>query len=488
MSWRDVEATKGVYDFSKADQYMVPVLKRGLKALIVITDGNPHYDDGHTPHSKDGIAALAAYVSAIYDHYTLEKVLIEIGNEVNSDEFVSGPFLRDKPAFLAESARTVRAHLSTTQTDAKIICGGMNTIAMGFLRKFFRRGGLQACDAISVHPYRDNPDTIVMELDRLKALMREYGGEKPIYVTEFGKWFDDPLEAPDYMLKMVAQFAAAGVQEAYWYALVDEPWWPNMGLLEKDGKTAKPAAEAFRLLQTRLLPLAQTVERRVSPTVRLYEFGKGGNAFVVWGSTGKLRVSGQAEYVDARGQPVAPVVELSDRPVVILGAGLEVSIEIAYPVADTKYQYNQLPWSYFALRPGIGLTPLEIIDWEWASYRGAPDLAPLRVGDNWITTARFQGKPYHAVERFTANKAGKYRIEGWWQASKKTEASRLIVRLNRDTIYEVAEISPTGHSVNGLMVKLGVGDTLDFEMAPTGPDGAGSVSRRIKVHGPLPNE
>ena len=484
LTWRSVEKEKGVYDFSEPDRYMVPLFESGLTALIVITDGNRLYDDGDTPHSKSGIAGLAAYVSAIFAHYGPDKVQIEIGNEVNSDDFVSGPFLRDKPATLAATARGLRERLQKDHPDATIICAGLNTIAIGFFRDFFRRGGLQACDAISVHPYRDNPDTVALELDRLKRLMREFGGEKPIYATEFGKWFDDPDAAPDYMVKMVVQMAAAGVREAYWYALTDEPWWPNMGLLERDGKTEKPAADAFRLLQTRLLPLGRPVTRSDAPTVRLFEFGTGGKGFVAWGSGARLLVSGEATYLDSSGRPVPPVTQLSDTPVIILGDGLEVSVQVPQVVADTKYQYGHLPWSYFALRPDVGLTPLETMDWNWTSFRGAPDLSPLQVGGDWVTTARFQGKPYHAVERYTAPVSGEYRIKGWWRASEKTEPSQLIIRHNRQTVLEIPEITPDRFSLGGLKLDLRTGDILDFELAPTGPDGAGSVQRRIQVFGP----
>jgi len=485
IGWRDVEKKKGVYNFSSVDRYMTRLLESGLKPLIVITDTNPLYDEGKTPYTKAGMMGLASYISAIVTRYGVRNVTIELGNEVNSEDFVGGPFTQNKPAYLAATARAVRDQLRTDHPDAKFVCAGLNTVALGFFRDFFRQGGLHTCDAISVHPYRDNPDTLVVELARLKALMAEYGGEKPIYVTEFGKWFETANEAPDYMFKMVAQMAAEGVSEAYWYALVDEPWWPNMGLLERDGVTVKPAADAFRFLQTRLLPFGRPVLRSDISTVRLFEFGTGGNAFVAWGSGGTLQVIGEVEFFDTRGRKISPVPQLSDVPVVVVGSGITVSVEQQNLIADTKYQYNQMPWSYFALRPDIGLTPLEVIEWNWTGYRGAPDLSPLQIGDNWITTARFQGKPYHAVERFTAPISGAYRIEGWWRASEKTEASRLIINHNSKAVFEIEEITPKQHSVSDLSLELEAGDSIDFELAPIGPDGDGAVQRRIQVFGPL---
>jgi len=488
IGWRDVEKSSGVYDFSVSDRYLLGILEKGMTPLIVLTDTNPLYDAGKTPHSAAGREGLAAYASAIMSRYGPDKVLIEIGNEVNSDEFSSGPFAQNKPAYFAASVRAVSRKIRAEHPGAKIICAGLNTVAIGFFRDFFRRGGLQDCDAISVHPYRDNPDTVSREILRLKELMREYGGEKPIYVTEFGKWFEDQDNAPDYMLKMVAQLASLGVAEAYWYALLDEPWWPNMGLYEANGRTSKPAADAFKFLQTSLLPLGRPIARSDDTTVRLFEFGQGGRGFVAWGSGGQLQVSGDASFFDTRGRAIPQVTQLSDTPVVILGDNLTVTASETNVVADTKYQYNQLPWSYFALRPDIGLTPLETIDWNWTSYRGAPDLSPLQVGDKSITTARFQGKPYHAIERFTATETGSYLIEGWWQASPNTEPSRLIVRHNRKTIASIDTVTPEKNGLPELRIDLEAGDTVDFELAPTGPDGNGTVQRRIRIlHAPSEN-
>lgn len=487
IGWAKVETKLGVYDFSGADAYMRPLFEAGLTPLIVINDSNPLYDEGKTPHSSEGRAAFAAYVSAILSHYGAGAVRIEIGNEVNSGDFVDGPFVQDQPQFFAATVRAVRDRLDRDHPEAGIICSGLNTVAIGFYRAFFRRGGLVACDAISVHPYRDNPDSLMPDLERLKALMREYGGEKPIYATEFGDWFENPDDAPDYMIKMVTQLAAAGVHEAYWYALRDEEWWPNMGLLDREGKAPKPAAKAFELLQAKLIPLGRPRALSDDPTIQAFAFGSQGRGFVLWGSGADITVTGDASYLDSLGDEIAPVTRLTDKPVIILGQGVTVQVGPSDLVADSLYQYGQPPWSYYALRPDIGLVPLEIIDWDWTSYRGAPDLAPLAVRDDWITTARFRDEPYHAIERFTADEGGLYRIRGWWEASPKTEPSQLFIRHNRRTIAEAA-ITRERFALSGLSLRLAPGDTVDFELAPAGPGGDGSVRRRVWISGPLRDE
>ncbi|WP_282119264.1 hypothetical protein [Ruegeria atlantica] len=483
IGWAKAEKQPGVYNFDVADKYMLPIIKQGMTPLIVITDTNPLYDNGDTPHSNEGRKAMAAWVSAIFSHYGVNNVQIEIGNEVNADDFVSGPFTEDPPAYFASLVRAVRDRLDQDHPEAHIMCAGLNTIGIGFYRAFFQSGGLDSCDAISVHPYRDNPDTLLIELSRLTSLMEDFGGARPIYVTEFGQWFDDPHDAPDYMVKMVSQLATAGVTDAYWYALLDEEWWPNMGLLDKNAQNRKPAADAFELLQGTLLPLGRPTARDSVDTVHIYEFGDGGNGFVVWGSEADIEVTGKASYFDTRGRPIEAISVLSDTPVVITGQGLEVRLTSPGNSADTQYQFNQPPWSYFARRPEVGIVPLEVIDWRWPSFLGAPDLSPLNIGYNGITTARFDEEPYSAIERFTAKTAGSHTINGWWQAETTTEPSRLFIRHN-DTILTEVDITTNRFSLPEITLDLQTGDVVEFEVTPTGPGGDSFTTRRIKISGP----
>ena len=481
IGWVEAEPARGQYDFSIADPYMREIAAQGMEPLIVWTDTNPIYDGKQTPYSDDGRAGLANYLDAMLTHYAGTLTRIEIGNEVNSGNFLSGPFKEDTPRALAATVRAVAQRLKPRHPDVEIMCAGTNAISLQFLRAFFRHGGLEDCDAISIHPYRRHPENVDLEIEDLRALMREMGGEKPIQVTEFGKWVEDPAESAVYMVKMVAMLAAAGIDEAFWYALVDEPWWPNMGLMTPK-RAEKPAAKAFRFLQTKLLPLGRPVPRSVTRAARIFEYGAG-EAFVFWGVDGAVEITGEAAFYDATGKPVPRPTRLTETPVIALGQGLELRVVTEAPIADSLYQYGTPPWSYFARRPGIGLTPLKTMEGRWSSYRGAPDLLPLRITDQGISTARFSDGPYHAVERFTAAAPGRYRVQGWWQASKDSEPSQILVTRNGTSIAE-GRTGTEKFQLAPLDVTLEAGDRLEFEVAPAGPDGDGSVRRRIRIDGP----
>lgn len=479
IAWSEVETQPGIYDFTGADSYMLPLASAGLKLQLVTMDGNPLYDAGMTPHSPEGRAAYARYLAAVAARYGTSLTEIELGNEVNSGEFLRGPYAEQPARHLAAQARALRAALPPEQ---KMICAGTNTIGLGFLREFFRWGGLEVCDGISVHPYRDHPETLDLDLARLRALMAEMGGVKPIHATEFGIWVEDPAEAGPWMLKMVAVMGAAGVQDAIWYALVDEPYWPNMGLLSPEG-AEKPAAATFRLLQNQLLPKGRPQEISPSRRSRVYQFGP--SAFVLWGSGAALEITGEMQVLGASGAAIPAPKALSDTPIVLLGPRSGFTLDERSAAHDQLYEFGTAPWSYFARRPGIGLTPLEIIDDLWTSHRSAPDLAPLRISDEWLTTARFDEGPFHAVERFTVPSSGRYQISGWWRAAEAEEGSKLHL-LRGGTELASGEINTEGFTLEPFEVTLEAGDHLDFEIAPAGAQGHGAVERRIKLLGPLP--
>ena len=70
----------------------------------------------------------------------------------------------------------------------------------------------------------------------LDAAMRRTGGHKPIWATEFGNQVDDARISASLLIRMLCMLSAAGVERAYWYALVDEPAYRNMGLYDSGSR------------------------------------------------------------------------------------------------------------------------------------------------------------------------------------------------------------------------------------------------------------
>ncbi len=486
LSWPATEPRPGEFDFSTDRAAFLPLaIERDMAPLILFTDTHPDYDDGQTPFSDDAQRAMARYIRAVLDHYQPGIARIEVGNEFNSDDFVSGPFAQDRTRYLAAMLRAVHEEIADTHPQVEFLCTGTHSVALGFFRALFEQGILQYCDALSVHLYRDHPESFEIELGRLTALMAELGTVLPIHVTEFGKWFDDPDQAPGFMLKMVALMAEAGVAGAWWYALLDQPWWPNMGLHDPDTGTDMPAADAFRLLQRQLLPLGRPQRIGDSPLDHIYSFGAGGDAIVAWGAPANLIVEGAQSYLDARGRPLPPVTELGHDPVIILGRDLYVQVERARDLVDTHYSFGRAPWSYHAHRADGTQVALDYIDWEWSSSLGDPGLRPLVISHDWIGGAMFDTGAYHAIERFTAPVTGSYLVTGRWyhDTPPSGDGADVTVRTH-DQVLGSGIVDAQAFHFGPAEVALNAGDTLDFAVGPHLAPGADVIRRAIDIQFP----
>jgi hypothetical protein len=483
MYWRKVEEVPGVYDVSQFSRYLEAARDAGMEVLVVFAGTHPSYDGGDTPYSEEGLKAYARYVAAVVDAYPDVINRIELGNEYNTNGFLVGRWEDDPGRYFGPLAREVSKAVKAKHPDTQIWCTGAHSVATGYLRKVFESGALEYCDAISFHPYRDAPANLDKEIARLRALMREFGGEIPLQATEFGDWFKDVDDAPDFLLKMVSLMASSGVENAYWYALREQEWWPNMGLFTEE-YTEQPAAVAFGFLQKELLPLGRPAARGTLGEDQLYEFGDGGRAFVAWGAPGDLNVEGEAGYFDSLGNSIDPVRRLSDKVVVIRGEGLKVSITRDRPVFSSVLGFGEAPWSYLARREDGRETPFQNMDWNWNPYIGHPNFKPMLITFNKIASAVFNGRHVHAVERFTAPDSGEYVIEGRWYREKAHEdGAEIRISRNGDALAGgVVADTPFEWGPETLMLKAG--DVIDFSVGPNRGEGGNWVERAITVTGP----
>lgn len=484
VGWREIEEEPGIYDMSAFSGYLDAVRGAGAVPLVLFIGTNDNYDGGTTPYTEEGRNAFAQYVTAVIDSYPDLIHRIEIGNEYNSDG-VTGPYREKSGHYMGLLIKDVVPVVKAAHPDTEILCTGAHSVATGYFRKVFETGALDYCDAVSFHPYRDEPEHVDSEIERLKALMREFGGEKPLYATEFGKWFEDPEDAPDFMLKMVSLMGSAGVSGAYWYALFNEEWWPNMGLL-KSNEEEMPAARAFRFLQETLLPLGRPVSKGERGEDHLYEFGNKGRAFVAWGAApARLVVEGEARFFDSSGNPIDPVPDLSAQPVVIMGNGVRVQIERERPVYSAFYGYGSAPWSYLAMQPGGKEQPFQVMDWNWNPYLGAPYHNPMKVTPTAVEAALFDSRPYHTVERFTAPQTGEYEIRGRWFRDKEqdSDGADIYVALNGRTLA-TGVVADAPFEWIAAPLSLKAGDQVDFAVGPRAKAGGDWVRRDITIVGP----
>lgn len=475
--WAGVEKQAGTYSYSTGlTNYMALAKDDGISALLTFSSANALYDGGHTPYTEAGRKAYAAYIVDVLTKYAGQIEEVEIWNEFNNAGAFTGPAAANKAAAYTALLKTVYETVKPLFPDVEILGGSTNSVGTGSLESVFKLGALDYMDGVVVHPYRATAEGLDGELIHLQEVMARYGAVKPIYATEFGSQFDDPADVPDFMLKMATLMSSAHVAEAYWYALIDQKFFANMGLLTTAGE-AKPAAAAFIFLQDTLLPLGDAVRVDVGdPQALIYRFGT--DTYVIWGSARDIRFDGGGQFYDARGEAIAAPPSIGDAPVVFKGTGFNLGADRV--VADSLYDYDQGVFQYFVKNAAGVHVELGLIDWEWTSYLGNKWTKPLRVNADSIAPAGTGAAPLQVVERYVSDRTQTIEIDASWQlGGTGGDGVDLHILVNGREI--ITKLVTDAFSLVDFRLTLEQGDMVDFALGPNQAVGGDSTARRITI-------
>lgn len=473
--WHAVETKAGQYTFTdKLVRYMDSAETQGVSALLTFASANTLYDSGLTPHTDQGRQAYADYIVAVLTKYGPQVQEIEIWNEFNTGNF-TGPADSNDAYYYTELLKTVWTTVKPLFPDVKILGGSVNVIGVGALESIFKLGALDYMDAVAVHPYRTNPEHMDDELLHLQDVMARYGGVKPIYATEFGNSFDNPADVPDFLLKAVTLMSSVHVAEAYWYALIDQSFFKNMGLYTTAGE-AKPGAAAFAFIQKELLVHGDPVRVDTGDDLTLvYRFGA--DTYVMWSAGRAVSPAAGGQFFNAMGQAIAAPSALSMVPVVYKGA--PVTLGASNVVADSMMQFGEGDWQYFAKDKSGQLTALTNVDWDWTSYLGSKYTKPLRANADSIAPAGTGENPIQVVERYVSDRDQTLKINGTWTTGTTGDGVDLHVLING--VEVLVKIFHGNFTLSGYEVTLKAGDTLDFAMGPNQSVGGDSTARQITL-------
>lgn len=177
LDWNQVEKIKGSWNFERWDALVKEAEKQGISILPILGGTQPRWGSPLVKHMDD----WKIYLKTVLDRYPGLSHW-EVVNEPNLGEFSTpetyGPFLK-------ESFRTIK----TVKPDATVTTGGWADIPLPYLERMLKSGGAGSFDIMNVHPYywKNYPEgSLAFELDQLKKLMRKYGPEKKIWITETG--------------------------------------------------------------------------------------------------------------------------------------------------------------------------------------------------------------------------------------------------------------------------------------------------------------
>lgn len=477
LHWAQVEKASGVYTFTAANSgHVQRACNAGATVLLGIDPRNKIYDNGNTAFSPAARAAFADYVLAIADRYPGCVVAIEVGNEINIKAMVTGAAAANPAASHTALLRSIHERVKPRHPGLAILGGSTNTIAVGFLAKLFAAGALAYMDGVVVHPYRDDPEGVDRDLARLQAAMARAGTIRPIWATEFSREFATPAAAPAYLLKMTALMESAGVGDHFWYALIDQKWFPTMGLLTTQG-AAKPASRAFAFAARELAPLgpASRVDHD-DPT--LFHFRYGPTTHVVWGARRTLTAGAGARFFRADGTAMAAPAAVSDDPVVITGAP-DLAFGPGQVLADSLYGYGQEPLRWLARRQATGREfVLQPVDWQWSTYLGERTMPQMMVNPRGLgPTTKTE-----VVVRYTADRAGAF-VASFCLLPLGTTGDGVTATLTaRGGTLVTEQVGPlTGARSASARVRLTPGDVVELVVAPKANPAGDRMKYRFRI-------
>lgn len=499
MSWERAEPDPGHYDFShKRTGYPVILGAIGGRVSVVLNWGNPHYDNGDTPHSPEALRAFGAFAGALVERFPQIDSL-EVGNEFNGVNFVSGP-LRDLTPLdrarayvpmLKAASRAARAE----RADIRILGGATHSLPAGYLWALLDAGAGEWLDSLAVHPYTTPAEQFVRQV----AVLRRHpvAASLPLEVTEFGS--PDPEAAAGHLLRNYCQFALGGVTRAVWYPL-NTRGDGMVPLFAPDGEITS-AGEAFRLVATYMegRPVADA-----APDAFGYGCRFGEDVLVLWGAPRDIQVPPDVLALDARGRPAASPLKLSEtEPLVLIapnGESLDGRVNIGDSglIADSFHEFSYPENDEFRAR-GDGFErfarrgeqefPLRAMPGQqargtpWVPYRGNENFRSIRLTAQGILPGGRPGAPVEIVHRYVASSSGTVLLKADFRPGERSEDG-ISVGVTIDGVPVFHDVGKGRIAIAALPLELSRGSRLEIVVGPNGTSNGDLTDYTIRLRKP----
>jgi hypothetical protein len=232
VSWRDIEVSKGTYDWSKLDATVGMASSIGASIMYVLGNTPSWANGGRGPNvPPTNLADAANFISAVCNRYTGSIRSYQVWNEGNLTTFWTGS--QDQ---LGELTALVNGAVKGCFPSAQVIAASTGTRASGpfatnfpqYLDALASRGW--PVDGYSVHTYpaaNGGPSERVNELAQFKTMLALKGAPvRPIYDTELnyglaGLGQDrvavDPARGAAYLATSFIQSVQYGVESTVWF-------------------------------------------------------------------------------------------------------------------------------------------------------------------------------------------------------------------------------------------------------------------------------
>ncbi|GGD69987.1 hypothetical protein GCM10010990_19380 [Croceicoccus mobilis] len=482
LYWSETETVKGQIDLTTANaKKLDQVCASGTKIIMTQHFKNPLYDGGNYVYSAAGRQAFAKYIRALADHYGSCIAAFEIGNEINGGggtglSYPSGYDLEDSYVAMLKD---IKSAMGGTHSDISILGGSTNMIGTGFLEGLFGAGMLNYVDGVAVHPYQGYAAGMDFELKKLRAAMSAHGGgSKEIWIPEWAHDHADQNLSAGQAIMSATMMAEQGVKGATWYALLEESWFPNLGLY--NGSSLKKQGKALKAVATHLLPHGNPVRLDLGdPGLFAYRFGTG--ATVVWGTPRTISVSGASAAYDMLGNPLTnkSSLQVSDDPVMFVGGSIS-NVGSSSTLADTLLQFGTGEWRYFARNAAGDMNELHWVNnWYDGVYRSDWD-AVVYLGPYRAIPARDGNDPMRVLWQWKSDEAVSVTVTACF--TKEANGDGIDVAINRNGSAVATGFLSSGEKQFSANIDLAAGDRVMISAGPNQTWGGDKFQMRARIY------
>lgn len=483
--WSDVETESGSYTYdAPTTAYPAQLSDQQSRMSLTVNWGNELYDDGDTPYTAEGREALARFVVATLDaHPSITSV--EVGNEFNGLNFVTGPAeeaVRDARApYHFEILKEIYTQVKAAHPEVEVLGGAAHSIPGGYLWPLLDLGAADYMDALVLHPYSTPPEQLLRQV----AVLRRHDAAKtlPLQVTEFGD--KDRAAAPGFLLRMYCAMALSGVQRAAWYPLHDRRGDDLQPLIDVSSGRPSAAGIAFAQVQDRLAGLPVT---DVSPDPFTYACLFGDNTMVIWGEPRHVDVDEGLDVRNSQGVVLDtvslslsmsnPILISSDTPIAL---GEQVRLapqdiiadsyhQFAYPEEGKRFAADD-PFRRYAQRGDkrirlFTMPGQDASGTPWTPYLGNRHIRPARLTAEALVPAKRGEESIEIVHRYVADHDHTVTIDAEWTPSERSSDGIEVTILRGDEVLHHESGLRAAQQVSLPDIALKDGDPLDFIVAP----------------------
>lgn len=264
FSWKSIESENNAWEYEKYDTFVQNTNANDIK-VIAMLNYPPAWVDKDTKNyvPREMVPEYLQFVEKTIRRYKNDVDAWEIWNEPNLERFWDGP-MADFHYLFNRTAELIHS----IDPDLYLVGGSASSAGAGYvpshLEDMFKAGIMSRVDAISMHYYSNDPDTMYGAILRIKAVGKKYGFQGDYIFSEQGNptggeypWMVTMEQHAINVIKTHVIASTFGIKTMIWYCTKDSGWNTTVtdirnserffGLLYKDYSGWKKAGYAYRL-------------------------------------------------------------------------------------------------------------------------------------------------------------------------------------------------------------------------------------------------